>query len=466
VISALRSSFAPWWTSFRLRSVVACFAVLLLVWVGWNGWRYVDAGRVNSQWFDTEIKLAAELIISVLPRTVTSQGPTGRFRLAEQPYRREGEASFQVWSRDRRLIIRYGNAPTEPMNPTFASGFSDATIDGRLWRVYALSDADGEIQVQIGDHVAQRRNLAVTEAGNDLRILGVLMIPMALGLLLVGWWGARPLQRLQEAIHAREPDDVRSLPVAGLPQEAMPLVNAFNALLERAAHARQAQKRFVADAAHELRTPMAALRVQAQVALRSSDAGQRDEALRDVIEGIDRNTRVAEQLLDMARVDGRELRAAAPAELVDVAAIVQDAIRLTQSLAARRGVTIRADVPMLRVQSEQGMLSAVIRNLLDNAVRYTRPDTIVTVHGTANLERRELWIDDQGPGLSAAQIEQALQPFARLDSSGESGSGLGLSIVVRACALLNHRLVLERRVGHEGLRATVGFGSLEVVRKS
>jgi signal transduction histidine kinase len=453
VSNALR----PLWRSFRVRSVAASVAVLLILWGGWALWQFREAGRINSRFFDQELKATAEVVLSVFPRSIASRGPAGNFRLAEEPSWPATDLNFQAWSRDQRLITRTGITPNEPLNPSFRTGFSTIEIDGGTWRVYSLNDADNEIQIQVGDQIAQRRDLAALEARDGLRSLSIIMIPLGLGLLLAGWWSTLPLRRLQRAVEARDTDDVRPLPTAGLPLETLPLVDAFNEMLARAGQAREAQRRFVADAAHELRTPIAALRVQAQVALRTDDMAQREQALKDLLAGIDRNTRVAEQLLELARMDTQSLRIVAPQSMVDVAAIAQNAIHHTHALAAKRNVRIQSAIPQLRVHSEQTMLSAVIRNLLDNAVRYTRANSVVTLHGAVKPEQCELWIDDEGPGLSAKEAERALQPFVRLTTGEEPGSGLGLSIVARACALLDHQLKLERLANGEGLRAAITF---------
>jgi signal transduction histidine kinase len=456
----MRKAFGPWWMSFRLRSVITLVVTGLLVWGGWATMNFIEAGNDASKTYDPELKITAEEIIRLLPRTAANQGPAGNFRLSEQTPRRNGdELNFQIWSRDRQLITRTGSTPSEPLNPAFIDGYSTQTVQGIKWRSYTLSDADGEIQVQVGTNLEQRKFAAAMEAQATFVHLALLLIPVAGGLLLMGWLNGLPLQRLQRAIERRELDDMQHIPSTGLPLEALPLVNAFNALLDRAALARQAQRRFVADAAHELRTPMAALRVQAQVALRTNDPAQRDEALRDLIEGIDRNTRVAEQLLEMARVDGRELQAATPTTLIDLSEIVQHAVEQTRTIAARREVRIHCTVPKVQVLSEQALLNALIRNLLDNAVRYTQPSTSVNVQGMVTTESIELWIDDQGPGLSESEIAQALQPFVRLESSNESGTGLGLPIVARACELLGHQLRFETVSRGKGLRAIVSFAS-------
>jgi signal transduction histidine kinase len=138
---------------------------------------------------------------------------------------------------------------------------------------------------------------------------------------------------------------------------------------------------------------------------------------------------------------------------------VQHAVEQTRTIAARREVRIHCTVPKVQVLSEQALLNALIRNLLDNAVRYTQPSTSVNVQGMVTTESIELWIDDQGPGLSESEIAQALQPFVRLESSNESGTGLGLPIVARACELLGHQLRFETVSRGKGLRAIVSFAS-------
>ncbi|XVJ69984.1 MAG: two-component sensor histidine kinase [Rhizobacter sp.] len=364
------------------------------------------------------------------------------------------EFNYQLWTRERRLVSRTETAPTEPMNPSFEPGFRSHTVNGQTWRSYSLNDETNAIQVQMGEHLSQRRSVVREVAVEGLFALGVQLAALSVALTAALMWTARPLKHLLQEVEAREAQDASALRSEGMPSEVQPLVLAFNSLLARSEAARVAQQRFVADAAHELRTPLAALRLQAQMALRAQPGADQQVELERLREGIDRSTRVAEQLLELARMDS--LGPAIPHQTVVLAALGEDVLAASASLAARRGLYLRAALPDAQVMSHHALLHTALRNLLDNALRYSPPGTVVRL-GAEQLAGGSwcLWVQDGGPGLSAQERERALQPFVRLHAGDEMGSGLGLAIVQRVALLLGARLQLMPADPPPGLRVNL-----------
>jgi signal transduction histidine kinase len=452
---------SSWWRSFQARSVVASLVVSLLVWSGFSLWTMYEAGNERSRRYDGELQISAETVIRAFPKALVTHGETTVFDVAGPPglWASTNDFNYQVWTADRRLVSRAASTPAQALNPTFAPGFSNATIDGGMWRVYTVSDSTGAIQVQTGMNMMQRRELAMFAMTEGLAGLLLLLVPLMLGLLAAAAWTARPLRRWRNTVAARSHDDDSPLPEAGLPSEAVLLVKAFNEVLQRSTQAREAQQRFVGDAAHELRTPLAALRVQAQVALRLRDEAQRQQALARLVEGIDRTTRVAEQLLDLARMDS--LRGNEPAlqpGSIDVEEVASHTARGCLALADRRRVQLDvrtvAAGPPLRAQGNAELLGIALRNVIDNALRYTPEGGRVQIESARVGQQVQINVTDSGPGLDAQQREQALVPFVRLQPRGdEAGSGLGLSIVQRVCALQNVVFELLPAPAGAGLQA-------------
>ena len=451
-----------WRRSFQARSIIASVAVCLLVWAGWSLWTLWEAGKERSHLFDAELKLNARIVVQAFPRAFLGQPSPTVFELRPEDAAASAEGdyefNYQVWTHDRRLVSRAATTPEQALNPDFSPGFNSTQINGRTWRVFTLSDANGDIQVQVGDRLDQRKAMVALGAQESFFALLWLIGALTLGLLAAGWWAARPLRRLRDSVSQRVPGNDAPLPDHDLPSEAVPLVRVFNKLLQRSGDARAAQRRFVADAAHELRTPLAVLRVQAQVALRTRDETQRNAALARLVQGIDRSTRVAEQLLDLARLD--ELQADDPAlrsAPVDVDALVSRAIDSNRSLAERRQVRVQAQVNADAVKGDAGLLGVALRNVLDNALRYSPAGSSVQVQAAQRGDAVYLSVTDSGPGLSAQQRQQAMEPFVRLaqddQTSDEAGSGLGLSIVQRICALQNTRFELLGRSSGQGVEA-------------
>lgn len=443
---------ARWWDSFQARALVSGVGACVLVWLGALSSMLWEAGREQSELFDAGLKETAAIIIKALPKGMAEQSLTGNFRL---PIGVEGpEFNYQLWTRDRRLVSRTETAPTEAMNPSFEPGFRSHTVNGQTWRSYSLNDQTNAVQVQMGQHLSQRRSDVTVVAVEGLFGLGLQLAALSVALTAAFLWTARPLKHLRQQVEARDAHDASALRADGMPSEVQPLVLAFNSLLARAEAARVAQQRFVADAAHELRTPLAALRLQAQVALRAQPGADQQAALERLQQGIDRSTRVAEQLLELAHMDS--LGPTPPRQAVVLAELGEELLQACAGLAARRGLVLKATLPDAQVLSHPALLHTALRNLLDNALRYSPPGTVVTLRAE-QLEGGSwcLSVQDAGPGLSAAERESALQPFLRLHAGDEVGSGLGLAIVQRVAGLLGARLQLMDADPPPGLRVTL-----------
>ena len=441
-----------WWDSILGRSIVAVVGTTLLVWLAWSAYLLWHAARADSSLFDEELRISAQVVVTAFPKVVIDQRLTLNYQLPDG-VQATYEFNYQVWTRDRRLVSRATTAPETPLNPSFAPGFHTQFIDGQTWRSYTMSDASGEIVVQVGDRLNQRRDLARLTAVQGLVDLSWLIVALAVALIGTSIWTVRPLRRLQQQVGSRSATDGTALPHEGLPSEVRPVVLAFNGLLARAEQARLAEQRFLADAAHELRTPLAALRVQAQVALRSREPLQQQAALQRLLAGIDRSTRVVEQLLEMARVEP-QVGPQAPAPL-HLAELGQELAEACAPLAARRGVGLHVDLPDEHITSHAVLLHAALRNLLDNALRYSPPGSVVRLSAQAEAGCWRLTVQDQGPGLSEEQREAALRPFVRLHEGDETGSGLGLTIVQRVAKRLGATLRLEPVAPAPGLSASL-----------
>ena len=441
-----------WWDSILGRSIVAVVGTTLLVWLCWSAYLLWHAASSESSLFDEDLRLTAAAIVTAFPKVVVDQRATLNYQLPEgvQP---PLEFNYQVWARDRRLVSRSSTVPETPLNPSFAPGLHTHIIDGQTWRSYTLSDANGEIVVQTGDRLNWRRDLARLSAAQGLMDLSWLTVALALALIGTSISTSRPLRRLQHQVASRSATDGTALPHAGLPSEVRPVVLAFNGLLARAEQARLAEQRFLADAAHELRTPLAALRVQAQVALRSQEPLQQQAALHRLLAGIDRSTRVAEQLLEMARMEPQaDPQPPAPLHLAELG---QELAEDCAPLAARRGVRLLVDLPDAHITSHAALLHTALRNLLDNALRYSPAGSVVRLSAQAEAGRWRLTVQDQGPGLNEEQREAALRPFVRLHEGDETGSGLGLAIVQRVAERLGATLRLEPASPAPGLSASL-----------
>lgn len=352
---------------------------------------------------------------------------------------------FQVWYRSE-LRLHSANAPDTPLSSR-GSGFDDVEIDGRRYRVFAAPDRKGNIQVQVAEERHVRDEIAAG-VGRALATPLVVALP-ALAVLL--WFavstGMEPLRRLSREVATRDPANLAPILVDRPPSEIAPIVRELNVLFARVGHSLEHERRFTADAAHELRTPIAALRTQAEVARDALDATARTHALGQVIAGCDRAARLVDQMLTLARLEPwTGLDAGARC---DLAAVARSAVAEAAPAAVARNVELDLVAPdALLMHGDGALLAILVRNLLDNAIRYASSGG----HIRTKVERRSmdvgLIVEDDGPGVPAALLGRLGDRFFRALGTGREGSGLGLSIVKRIAEI--HRAKIEFRVGSSG----------------
>ncbi|MFD1711569.1 two-component sensor histidine kinase [Ottowia sp. GY511] len=361
----------------------------------------------------------------------------------------------QVWRADGVMLYR---SPSDQLLPPQAViGFTNIRVGHADFRVYALRTPTQVIQ--IAQDTATRR-----QAAGQLALRAVLPIALLAPLLMLIVWGVvtralAPLDRVRRQLAERRASDLAPIGTAGVPLEVRPLIDELNALLARLAKAWDTLTHFTADAAHELRTPLAALRLQVQGLQRAPDAASRDVAADRLLSGIDRATRLVEQLLALARQEGATPDDAVELDLTELArAAVQD----VASAAAARDVRMHLVAPTpVRLQGQPAALAVLLRNLLDNAIRHTPEGGIVQVQtltgADAAPDRVVLTVEDAGAGVPPAERERVQDRFYRAPGTPGHGSGLGLAIVKSVADQHGARLRLDDSPTLGGLRVTLAW---------
>ncbi|MGM0914723.1 MAG: ATP-binding protein [Pseudomonadota bacterium] len=365
-------------------------------------------------------------------------------RLAGHRY--ESKLAFQLWEQGR-LVLRSASAPPEPFTEA-PPGYASSRVAGHDWRVYVLDLPESQ-RVMVAERDDVRGELTRAVA---LRTLLPDLVGLPLLALLLWWatgWGLRPLSRLAAAIRQRDPHNLQPLVMRPLPRELDTIVGALNRLLERIRRLRVREKRFIADAAHELRTPLAVLDLHAQNALATEDPADRREALEELRRGVARATRLVTQLLTLARLEPEEEEQEASARIAsDLLVEVREALAELSPLAVERGQELDLaanEESDWRLATEPGAIATLVHNLVGNALRYTPDGGRVTVSLAAEATRLTLRVDDQGPGIPAAERERVTERFHRAGPG--AGAGLGLSIVERLLARHGGTLRLEEAPG-------------------
>jgi len=439
--------FARFGRSLRVRLLLPLLAVLVVAAAAMGGSVYWNVLRQTESLFDYQLRQMA-----------LSLRDQGEIAPEEARALADGQLDYvvQIWREDGREV--YATRP--PVDPPARAviGYADIASGSVVWRTFGVVAQDRVIQVAQPARVRHER-----AAQAALRsVVPLLAVAPALA-LVIGWLVSRslaPLQRLAGEVRSRDSDSLQALPAAGLPDEVLPLVQSLNALLDRLGAALAAQRHFVGDAAHELRSPLTALKLQVQLLRRAPDDAARDEAARALTAGVDRATRLVEQLLALARSEAAPTPE--PAARAPLAEAVRQAMAEVAPLAESRGATLELDVAdgaeALAVPGapDVGLLA---RNLIDNAVRYGPHGGRVSVWvGRAAGEAAGgavLQVDDDGPGIPPAERETVFDRFVRGDSAaGQTGSGLGLAIV-RQVALRQGAAVALEDSPAGGLRVRV-----------
>jgi len=457
---------APWFTrSLQNRLLMTVLGLMCGAWVvvGISTWLYAE--HEVDELLDAHMAQAVSLLVSLPLEDLIRLNMTDNRILHEY----QSKVVFQVWH-GNELVLHSSTAPQTALAAPDVLGFSNPELNGQPWRVFSTPGLDENVVIHVGEEGRTRADVVYASVYS-------VIWPMMMALPFLGlgvWWAVRsavkPLRDLGQQVGHRQPDSPDPLPVTDVPQEVQPLVQALNHLFDRTASLIQAERRFTADAAHELRTPMAAIRMQAQVAQGALNDDERAEALAATLQGCDRATRLVSQLLQLARLEAEpdlntdptthHIHRPAPAELHDnLRQVVADLDDTAQQHHQRLEVWPQYPGPC-HCPVPDVLLRVLLRNLLDNALRYSPDHAHVRVQTLALPGgRARLSVEDSGPGMTPAQMARLGERFFRVLGNPKPGSGLGWSIVIRIAKLYGLTWQLGRSAELGGLRVDMDWPS-------
>lgn len=412
---------------------------------------YYDSRKAIDELFDSHLAQSASVLMSLVDHEIYEEFTTAQNKkkhidranseitshLASHLY--TNLLSFQI-EVGNNFLFYSASSPKEPLADK-TGGFSEKTINNQRWRIFTLNEPGGLITIHVGEPYSFRTSIAHSIALD-------LLIPLLLGLPFIAyliWYSVRqslqPLNRLANEIHQRKPDQLMPIDTTSVLIEVKPLIDAINRLIQRLDFALENERRFTTDAAHELRTPLAGLKIQAQVAQRTHDEERRKIALQQLMQGIDSLTHMVNQLLLLARLDPEN--ANIQMGRVSLRELVDDNIEnlATKATAKEIRITVKSH-EVGEVNGNAELLSVLIRNLLVNALDYTPRGGEVFITMTGRTDAVEIDFLDTGPGIPPAQREQVLKRFVRGPGYEMGGSGLGLSIAQRIAEVHNSSLQL------------------------
>jgi len=438
--------------SLQARLLAPLLGLLTVVWLGAAVLIWFDASHELDELLDGHLAQAAALLV------MQQSGAHESDSVEDAPslHKYTPKVVFQVFH-EGRLVLRSTNAGTVPISKT-EQGFSTVRLaDDAQWRVFATRGVERDVQVYVGEQTESRDSILWAVLQGVLLPL-VIALPL---LALVGWWAVRqgltPLRHLSQVLARRRPQAMEPLVIPDLSTEMVPMVQALNGLFERIEQMLVSERRFTADAAHELRTPIAAIRAQAQVALGAGDdAAQRDHALQFTLAGCDRATRLVEQLLTLARLETAPASADDVLATVDLSAVTRRVAADLAPTALARGQTLALEAPSpCPVAGDETLIGVLVRNLIDNALRYSPNNAQVVVSVAIESGQAVLRVQDSGAGMTEPEIARLGERFYRVLGSDQPGSGLGWSIVKRIATVFGAQVQVSRSERLGGLAVAV-----------
>lgn len=426
-------------TSLRMRLFALLLLATGLIWLSAVVWLQYSTKAQIERVLDSRLAEAGHMVSSLLSDqglahavSLDAEGSLSLpdFRVIDGGIERQ--LHCQVWSMRGTLLGQSGGGPAQRLAQS-EPGFSASEMDGGKWRVYTVvNDALG-VEIVVGESYAMRENLVADVRAGLIWPILVIAPLLAAAIWLSAGRGLRPLQVFATALTARSDDNLAPVAATPLPPEMRPVGTALDGLLARLAQARKRERDFIAYAAHELKTPLAGIKTQAQVARTAPSGVVQDNALDKLTGAVDRTGRLVGQLLDLARAEDEGAVSAGSEQLDNIARRVCDEV---QELAQRKGVTLHLTGRAGEICADPVQLGVALRNVLENALHAAPPGSVVTVL----VSDTGVEVRDQGAGISPADLPHVTQRFFTGAGAREKGSGLGLAIAAAALNKLDWTL--------------------------
>lgn len=453
--------------SIRRRLVSGTLASLILILGGIGVAAHQVARHESEEIFSARLATSARVLEALAARQLEKATVTQPFVIAlpqelehakgdrpqkyGHPY--ENNIAFQVWNDRGELLVRSASAPAAALGP-FVAGFSRNTINDEIWQVFALQS--GTVWVLAAEKDEIRKEM-VREIGTSI------LAPLVAGglsmLLVVNFvlsFNMRSLRGLAERISDREPESLAPIELPETPDELAPIVSELNDLLRRVKAAFEREQRFIDAAAHEIRTPIAAVQLHVQNAMRASGVQERENSLAEAMVALRRTTNLAEQLLAFSRLAAKS--DVSSLQAVSLAQVCRDVIALQEPLLEQKGHSIGLDAPReCMVTGDRYKLQRLLQNLIDNACEHGAPQGEIEVAIAVREGRVLLQVSNDGEPVPEEEVEKIFTPYYRIPRRTSSGTGLGLAIVKEIAEQHKADVHVGRKRDGQGVVITVSF---------
>lgn len=445
----------------RLRALILGLVTVILL--GAAVFTWFDARHELDELLDGHLAQAAALLVAQQSHADAGHDSDGDAGVDDAPslHKYAPRVAFQIFH-EGRLIMRSANAGLTPMSGDLRGYATVVHADGTTWRVFGARGNERDVQVFVAEKTDARD--AILWA-----VLRSVFLPLLFALPLLAlalWWAVRrglaPVRQLSGVLALRQPQATDPVVLKDMPKEMAPMVDSLNGLLARIERMVASERRFTADAAHELRTPIAGIRAQAQVALgAANNASERDHALQATLAGCDRATRVVEQLLTLSRLEAASTsltRTALSSGPFDLSELVRRVSANLAPAALARHQSLELDAQSTNsIGADETLVGLLVRNLIDNALRYSPEHARILATVKSENLQTVLKVEDSGAGMTEADMARLGERFFRVLGQGQPGSGLGWSIIQRIVSATGAHVNVSRSKTLGGLAVTVGW---------
>jgi len=430
--------------SLKKQLLISLLSSLLLVWGATVYISYQQTRDEITKLFNADLAQSARVVHAFVENLLQQRRLNKLWDQNKSPdlfympilgHKYERKIAFQLRSVKEGVVLRSESAPEFALSLT-RNGYSETTLDDQLWHVFSISTENGEYVIHTGQRDDFRRSLVESLASQQLMAMLIALPVLTLVILVIVNRTLNPVNKLKEELASREAGFLQPLSLEGLPEEALPIVKQINTLFELLEQAFANERNFTSDASHELKTPLAGLMTQLQVAQKARDETMRNQALQKCQQAVMRMTHMVQQLLTLARVQHHNVQLSK--HKVDIYQAMVSAISDIEFSAHEKQIEIElSGQESLSIEANPQLLGILFRNLLDNAVKYTPHGGLVNV--AVGVENQQVWVsvEDNGPGVADEDYERITQRFYRCVETAQlaEGSGLGLSIVQRIMRL-------------------------------
>ena len=452
--------------SIRKRLIVGLLVLVVITFLVTISKNYVDTRSEIQDLMDAELSQSAHVLLALSSHELYEQMAYIAQSVAEgkgggvapqihtKVLEYEQETEFQIWTVDGQLAVRSEFMPELPIIKE-TDTFHDRNIGGKRWRVYAIKNTDKTIQVQVAQQQLTRNELSASISRRLITLFALVLPILAILIYVTVGQAMRPLNEIAEQISNRQSENLEPIRVNDAPVETHAMIKALNDLFKRLSSAIENITLFTSNAAHELRTPLAVQKLNAQIALQSKNDETRNQAIHEIMSSVDRATLSVEQLLTLSRLDPHgELN---EDDYVEIASVTENVMADLAPNAIEKNIDIGLEAKTKRrMRGKEGLINILVRNLVENAIRHTPENGKIEVAVYQSANEIVLRIDDNGPGIPPEEREFVFERFYRSQDSDQYGTGLGLAMVKRIIEIHNASIQLGNSpLG--GLQVKVSF---------